>query len=85
MQVSSKFALKVITFLKDPKENNSGMSGDLECICSGEEVNNISANQRTEETSGISNRSNDNLIKLLIQMFPDHLQSKEDILIQTHA
>jgi hypothetical protein len=85
MQVSSKFALKVITFLKDTRENNSGMSGDLECICSGEEVNNISANQRTGETSGISNRSNDNLIKLLIQMFPDHLQSKEDILIQTHA
>jgi hypothetical protein len=25
MQVSSKFALKVITFLKDPRENNSGM------------------------------------------------------------
>jgi len=55
------------------------MSGDLECICSGEEVNNISANQRTGETSGISNHSNDNLIKLLIQMFPDHLQSKDPL------
>lgn len=58
----------VITFLKDPREINSGMSVDMEFIYSEEEVNNISASQRTGETSGISNRSNDNLIKLLIQM-----------------
>lgn len=32
---------EVTLLLKDPQENISGKSNDLECRCSGEEVNNV--------------------------------------------
>lgn len=41
-----KIALNVITFLINPQENISGKSGDLACICSRKEVNNVSRQSR---------------------------------------
>lgn len=38
--------LRKITFLQNPQENISGKSVDMTCVCSGEEVNNVSTDQR---------------------------------------